>query len=418
MTIMLGQRTRGRRATSPDLKPAAPSTRQLSMSDAAPMTLPARVRAALDTVLDPEIRKPITDLGMVEDVQVDPLGRVKVKILLTVAGCPLRNTIENDVANAIGNLKGVNELQVELGVMSPEQRAELTAKLRGGVPAKTNPFADPNNLTTVLAISSGKGGVGKSSMTVNLAVAMAAQGLRVGLLDADIYGHSIPDMMGIGDSHPTVVDDMIMPVPAHGVKVMSIGMLKESRDQVIAWRGPMLDKALNQMLTDVFWGDLDFLLVDLPPGTGDMAMSVGRLLPTSQVIVVTTPQQAAAEVAERAGTMAVMMNQPVLGVVENMSWLEATCPHCGGSHRVDVFGYGGGEAVSAALSERTGKDVALLAQIPLDEAVRQGGDSGDPVVLAEPDRPSAAAIRALAGRLAARPRGLVGRPLGVHPTQN
>jgi len=356
--------------------------------------------AALATVMDPEIHRPITELDMVHDVVVDEAGRVRVDVLLTVAGCPLQGTIKDAVSQAVAAVPGVTAVEVGVGVMSNEQRAALMTKLRGGVPEATNPFAQPDCRTTVLAVASGKGGVGKSSITANLAVALAALGHRVGLLDADIYGHSIPDMMGVGDTSPTLVDDLLMPVPAFGVKVMSIGMLKERRDQVIAWRGPMLDRALSQLLTEVYWGELDFLLVDLPPGTGDLAMSTARQLPTSHVIVVTTPQTAAAEVAERAGLLADIMHQGVAGVIENMSWLDAVCPHCGKTHRIELFGRGGGAEVAAALGQHLGRDVPLLAQVPLDERVRAGGDAGRPIVVDDPGSPCAVALAGLATRLA------------------
>ena len=285
------------------------------------------VDAALTRVIDPEIKRPITDLGMVEAVEIEG-GLVRLTVLLTVAGCPMKDTITRDVNAALRAVAGVTDVDLTLGVMSAEQRAGLQETLRGGQAQREIPFAQPGSLTQVFAIASGKGGVGKSSVTVNLALAMAAEGRRVGIVDADVYGHSIPAMLGIADSRPTQVEDLIMPVPtASGVSVISIGMLKPRRDQVVAWRGPMLDRALVQMLSDVFWGDLDVLLLDLPPGTGDVAISLGQHLPGAQVVVVTTPQEAAAEVAERAGTMASMMHQRVVGVIENMSSL--TCPHCG-----------------------------------------------------------------------------------------
>ncbi len=375
--------------------------------------LPA-VQAALATVSDPEIRRPITELGMVDTLSIDADAVAHVRVLLTIAGCPLSGTIDSDVRAALATVEGLSGVDLELGVMSDEQRAELRTKLRGGIAQREIPFARPDNLTQVLLISSGKGGVGKSSVTVNLAMALAARGRSVGILDADIYGHSVPAMLGLADSSPTAVEDMIMPVPAMGLKVISMGMLKSSRDQVIAWRGPILDKALHQLLSDVYWGDLDFLLLDLPPGTGDVAMSLGTKLPNAEVIVVTTPQQASAEVAERAGTMAAMMEQKVIGVVENMAYLDATCPHCGQTHRIDVFGTGGGEAVSAALSTRVGYEVPVLAEIPLEPAVREAGDTGVPLVALDSDAPAARAFDALAERLASRARGLAGRNLGLH----
>ncbi|HSN44167.1 MAG TPA: Mrp/NBP35 family ATP-binding protein, partial [Propionibacteriaceae bacterium] len=287
--------------------------------------------------------------------------------------------------------------------------------LRGGQPERVIPFAQPGNLTKVIAIASGKGGVGKSSVTVNLALALASLGRSVGILDADIYGHSIPDMLGLGDAAPTGVEDMIMPVPYKGVKVISVGMLKPSRDAVIAWRGPILDRALTQLLADVYWGDLDFLLLDLPPGTGDVAMSLGQKVPNSEVIVVTTPQPAASDVAERAGTMASMLHQTVIGVVENMSWIETLCPHCDKTHRLELFGRNGGQKVADALSARLGAEIPLLAQIPMESELRESGDEGTPIVETNPDSPAAAAIIGLARRLAERKRGLAGMPLDISP---
>ena len=381
------------------------------MSDHA--LLPA-VLAALATVDDPEIHKPITELGMVETATVDADAVAHVRVLLTIAGCPLSGTIDADVRAALATVEGLTGVELALGVMSDEQRTELRTKLRGGIAQREIPFARPDNLTQVLLISSGKGGVGKSSVTVNLASALAARGKSVGILDADIYGHSIPAMLGLAEASPTAVDDMIMPVPTMGLKVISMGMLKSSRDQVIAWRGPILDKALHQLLSDVYWGDLDFLLLDLPPGTGDVAMSLGNKLPNAEVIVVTTPQHASAEVAERAGTMAAMMEQKVLGVVENMAYLATECPHCGETHRVDVFGVGGGQAVSDALTTRLGYDVPLLARIPLEPALRAASDDGVPLVAITPDSPAAQALGQLAERLASRSRGLAGRKLNLH----
>ena len=386
------------------------------------MTSPdlGQIRAALATVNDPEIRRPITDLGMVESVEADELGVVSVRVLLTVAGCPLKETITRDVTTAVQRVPGVTRVALDLGVMSGEQRAGLQDTLRGGQPAKEIPFARPGSLTKVYAIASGKGGVGKSSVTVNLAAAMARQGRSVGIVDADVYGHSVPAMLGLGDTRPTQVEDMIMPVPAlktsGEVSVISIGMLKPRRDQVVAWRGPMLDRALVQMLSDVFCGDLDVLLLDLPPGTGDIAISLGQHLPNAEVVVVTTPQEAAAEVAERAGTMASMMHQRVVGVVENMSYLP--CPHCaevGTDHRLEVFGSGGGRRVAGTLSSRFGYDVPLLGEIPLDLTLRAGGDLGVPVVESHPDSPTGRALTAVAASLAGRGRGLAGMQLGLSP---
>jgi ATP-binding protein involved in chromosome partitioning len=378
-------------------------------------TLLDRVSAALATVNDPEIKRPITELGMVESVSVDDAGVVHAKVLLTVAGCPLKDTIDRDVNAAVGRVEGVTGVDLQLGVMTAEQRAEMRNSLSGGAAQREIPFAKPGSLTKVFAIASGKGGVGKSSVTVNLAVAMAKQGLKVGLVDADIYGHSVPAMLGVADSRPTQVDDLIMPVPtSSGVSVISIGMLKPRRDQVVAWRGPMLDRALVQMLADVYWGDLDVLLLDLPPGTGDVAISLGQHLPNAEIVVVTTPQEAAAEVAERAGTMAEMMHQRVVGVVENMSYL--VCPHCGPEHRIDVFGSGGGARVAATLSTRFGTEVPLLGQIPLEPSLREGGDVGKPVVDSDPTSAAAAELTGIAQRLSGRSRGLAGLQLGLTPT--
>ena len=375
-----------------------------------------RVRDALTRVNDPEIRRPITELGMVAEVEETAPGQVRVEVLLTVSGCPMKDTLRRDVTAAVTTVEGVDAVQVDLGVMSDEQRAGLRELLKGGQADREIPFAKPDSLTTVIAIASGKGGVGKSSVTVNLAMALVRLGRTVGILDADIYGHSIPAMLGVADARPTAVEDMIMPVPTNGLKAISIGMLKPSRDQVVAWRGPILDRALTQMLADVYWGDLDFLLLDLPPGTGDVAISLGQKLPNAEVIVVTTPQQAAAEVAERAGTMASMMNQRVIGVIENMAYLEVTCPDCDSVHRMDVFGSGGGENVAATLSTRLGYPVPLLGQVPLDPTLRASGDDGVPVTAGDTDSAAGAALTAIAEGLAGRGRGLVGRQLGLAPT--
>ncbi|WP_183098305.1 Mrp/NBP35 family ATP-binding protein [Nocardioides pelophilus] len=383
-------------------------------------TLPTldQVQAALATVNDPEIKRPITDLGMVDTVSVEDDGTVKVRVLLTVAGCPLKDTINRDVTAAVSALAGVTRVDLDLGVMTSEQRGSLHEQLRGGQAQREIPFAQAGSLTKVFAIASGKGGVGKSSVTVNLALALANAGRKVGIVDADIYGHSIPAMLGVADARPTQVEDLIMPVPtASGVSVISVGMLKPRRDQVIAWRGPMLDRALVQMLSDVYWGDLDILLLDLPPGTGDIAISLGQHLPGAEVVVVTTPQEAATEVAERAGTMASMMHQRVVGVVENMSYLP--CPHCtpeGKDHRLDIFGTGGGDRVAATLSQRFGYDVPVLGRVPLDIALREGGDDGKPVVEADPTSLSAAALTEIADRLDGRNRGLAGMQLGLTPS--
>ncbi|MCK9875718.1 Mrp/NBP35 family ATP-binding protein [Frankia sp. Ag45/Mut15] len=367
------------------------------------------IQSALATVNDPEIGRPITELDMVSAVHVLDDGSVSVTVLLTVSGCPMRDEIISRVSRAVGAVEGVRSVQVDLQVMSDEQRSALHTKLRGGIAPKVIPFAQPGSMTRVYGIASGKGGVGKSSITVNLAAAMARSGLSVGVLDADIYGHSVPRMLGI-DRPPTQVDKMIMPPQAHGVRVISTGMFTRGNEPV-TWRGPMLHRALEQFLSDVFWGDLDVLLLDLPPGTGDIAISLAQLVPSSELLVVTTPQLAATEVAERAGTIAVQTRQNVVGVVENMAWLP--CPHCG--ERVDVFGSGGGAAVAERLTRVLGHDVPLLAQVPVDVRLREGGDNGVPLVIGEPDSEASKALRAVADRLTFRSRGLAGRSLNLTP---
>ncbi|MDP9885769.1 ATP-binding protein involved in chromosome partitioning [Sinomonas atrocyanea] len=362
------------------------------------------VRAALHGVLDPELRRPIDELGMLRSVTVDG-GRVTVGVLLTIAGCPLRDTIEKDVAAALRGVPGVEEAVVELDVMTPEQRRELKERLR---PGRGIPFSRPDSLTKVFAVASGKGGVGKSSVTVNLACELAARGLRVGIVDADVHGFSVPGLLGV-TGRPTQVDDMILPPIAHGVKVISIGMFVEG-NQPVAWRGPMLHRALEQFLGDVYFGDLDVLFLDLPPGTGDVAISVSQLLPNAELLVVTTPQAAAAEVAERAGTVSAQTGQKVVGVIENMSGL--TLPD---GTVMDVFGSGGGQRVAERLTAALGASVGLLGQVPLDVGLRAGGDAGTPIVLGDPGSPAAVALRAVADRLAAVPRNLAGRRLGVTP---
>lgn len=410
--------------------------------------LETQVLRALDTVQDPELRRPITELGMLKGVTVDPSGAVGVDVLLTIAGCPLRGTITADVERALIAVPGVTGVSVSMEVMTPEQRNALKDRLRGGEPVRSIPFNRPGSLTRVYAVASGKGGVGKSSVTVNLAAAMAAQGLRVGIVDADVHGFSVPGLLGI-TRPPTRVDEMILPPVAYGIKTISIGMFVDG-NQPVAWRGPMLHRALEQFLTDVYFGDLDVLFLDLPPGTGDIAISVGQLLPGSEILLVTTPQSAAADVAERAGSVARQTGQKVAGVIENMSWL--TLPS---GERLEVFGSGGGSAVSGRLGDALGYPVPLLGSIPLDVALREGGDGGRPVVLSgatgdeaaasdgagsmagaglmggagtvddgeagdmgsDPgaDETAAAELRRIALRLARRPRGLAGLNLGVSP---
>jgi ATP-binding protein involved in chromosome partitioning len=366
------------------------------------------VRAALDGVRDPEIRRPITELDMVKSVEVGEDGAVDVAVYLTVAGCPMRETITRDVRAAVGAVPGVTDVRVELDVMDDARRQDLKSKLRGGQAEKDIPFAKPGSLTRVYAVASGKGGVGKSSVTVNLAAVMAADGLRVGVVDADVYGFSVPRMLGVKQV-PTRVDEMILPPVAHDVKVISIGMFVPG-NQPVVWRGPMLHRALQQFLTDVFFGDLDVLLLDLPPGTGDIAISVAQLLPSAEVLVVTTPQAAAAEVAERAGAIALQTHQQVVGVVENMSWLDLP-----GGQRMELFGTGGGAHVAERLGRAIGSPVPLLGQVPLDVTLRECGDAGTPVVLTHPDSPAAVALRGVARQLSRRARGLSGRSLGLTP---
>ena len=365
--------------------------------------------SALSRVNDPEIRKPITELGMVKSVEVDDDGRASVAIFLTIAGCPMKDTLTKDTTAALLGVEGIRDVVVTLDVMSDEQRATLRTQLRGGQAEREIPFARPGSLTRVYAVASGKGGVGKSSVTVNLAAVMAQQGLRVGVVDADVYGFSVPRMLGV-EQRPTQVDDMILPPLAHDVKVISIGMFVPN-NQPVVWRGPMLHRALQQFLGDVFWGDLDVLLLDLPPGTGDIAISTAQLIPNAEILVVTTPQQAAAEVAERAGAIALQTHQRVVGVVENMSWLELP-----DGSRQEIFGSGGGQAVAESLTRSIGATVPLLGQIPLDTRLREGGDHGIPVVLGEPDSPAAVALRGIARGLSTRARGLAGRSLGLTPT--
>src|SRR5881392_1025942 len=331
------------------------------------------VRAALRNVLDPEIGKPIEDIGMLKHIEVDG-GVVRVHVLLTIDGCPLRDRINADVTGAVAPLPGVEHVEVILGSMSEEQRTSLTAQLRGGQPPQQTFFTDGR--TTVIAVASGKGGVGKSSVTVNLACALAAQGHRVGVVDVDVWGFSVPRMIGVS-GHPVGFNGLIMPLEAHGVKVMSMGFIVDEETPVI-WRGPMLHKAVQQFLGDVYWGDLDFLLADLPPGTGDVSISLASFLPGANLLVVTTPQEAARKVAERAGRMAEQTHQHVIGIIENMSFF--VCPHCG--ERTAIFGEGGGQLAAETLG------VSLLGQIPLLPAVREGGDTGTPIVVSHPDSPA------------------------------
>lgn len=370
------------------------------------------VQAALATVIDPEIRRPITEIDMVKSVAIDG-GTVTVGIFLTISSCPMQDTIVNGVKAAVSKVRDVTAVEVELDVMSQEQREKLKEKLQG--PAKEIRFNRAGSTTKIYAIASGKGGVGKSSITVNLAVAMAAQGLNVGVVDADIYGHSIPDMLG-ATALPTVVENMMMPPRGHGVAVMSILAHKKDRLDPVPVRGPMLHRYLESFLTDAFWGELDVLLLDLPPGTGDVAMSTASLLPQSELIIVTTPQPAAADVAIRSGTFALAptVNQRIAGVIENMSAF--ACPHCG--EPIDMFGAGGGHMVAETLSKMSGTNVALLGKVPFDPKLREGGDNGLPLVLSDPDSPAAEVIYSLAEQLGKKSRGLVGLNLAVEPVRN
>src|SRR5437899_6127038 len=367
-----------------------------------------QVTQALDGVQDPEIHRPITELGMVKNIDIAPDGSVLVEVWLTVAGCPLRDTITREVTAAVSRLPGVPTVRVQLDVMSDEQRRALQTQLRGGRAEPQIPFAQPSSLTRVYAVASGKGGVGKSSVTVNLAAALAASGQKVGVVDADIYGHSVPRMLGV-TGRPTPVENMIMPPSAHDVKVISIGMFTKGNTPVV-WRGPMLHRALQQFLADVYWGDLDVLLLDLPPGTGDVAISVAQMLPVAELLVVTTPQLAAAEVAERAGAIALQTRQRIVGVVENMSGL--LMPD---GTTMQIFGEGGGKQVAESLSRAVGADVPLLGQVPLDPALVSAGDDGVPLVLSAPDSAAGKELRKVADALTSRKRGLAGMSLGLEP---
>jgi ATP-binding protein involved in chromosome partitioning len=364
--------------------------------------LEAAVLTALRRVIDPEIRQPIVDLDMISGVRVDG-GAATVALKLTIVGCPAADTIERDVREAAASVSGIHEVNVDVGIMSRAERDALTDKLRGGRP-KTLQFG-PDSLTRIYAVTSGKGGVGKSTLTANLGVALAQRGLRVGIVDADVFGFSIPGILGIAGAKPTQVNEMILPPLAHDVKVISIGMFVDEHTAV-SWRGPMLHRTIQQFLTDVYFGDLDVLLLDLPPGTGDIAISIGQLLPQAEIIVVTTPQPAAAEVAERSALVARQTGQKVIGVIENMSGLVQP-----DGSVLELFGSGGGADAAARLSTPE-EPVDVLAAIPLSIALREGGDTGRPIVLSTPDDPAAQAISALAARLAVRARGLAGRKLG------
>ncbi len=365
------------------------------------------INAALGTVSDPELHRPLPELGMVKSVAFEA-GVAHIEILLTISGCPMRDRLQTDISAAVTKIPEVNSVQLTFGVMNEEQRGAVKKLLHGGV-EKFIPFAQPNSLTRVIGIASGKGGVGKSSVTVNLAVAAAKRGLRVGALDADVYGHSVPRLMGILGQRPTAIDQTFIPVEAFGVKVVSMEMFKPERSDAVAFRGPMLHKVLEQLLSDAYWGDLDLLLLDLPPGTGDVAISLGQLIPASEIIVVTTPQIAAAEVAERAGRIAHQLKQHIIGVIENMS--DSKCAKCGDP--IAIFGSGGGLETSKRLSSLVGADVPLLGAIPFDSSLREGGDAGTPIVIGDPTSPASEAFSALIEKLMVRSKSLVGVRLGL-----
>lgn len=365
------------------------------------------IHAALATVSDPELHRPLPDLGMVESVTFDG-GIASIKILLTISGCPMRDRLERDVKAAVEKVSEVEDIHLEFGVMNETQRDNVKKLLRGGR-EKFIPFAQPDSLTRVWGISSGKGGVGKSSVTVNLAAALSERGFKVGVLDADVYGHSIPRLFGIEGQRPTAIDQTFIPVEVRGIKVVSIEMFKPDRADPVAYRGPLLHRVLEQLLSDAYWGDLDFLLLDLPPGTGDIAISLGQLIPASEIIVVTTPQVAAAEVAERAGRIAHQLKQHIVGVIENMSAYEDSATGA----KIALFGEGGGAETSRRLSTLVGAEVPLVAQIPFDQELREGGDEGAPIVWRNPDSNAAQGFFSVVDKLAPRKKSLVGVRLGV-----
>ncbi len=365
------------------------------------------IHAALATVSDPELHRPLPDLGMVESVTFDGVI-ASIKILLTISGCPMRDRLERDVKAAVEKVSEVEDIHLEFGVMNETQRDNVKKLLRGGR-EKFIPFAQPDSLTRVWGISSGKGGVGKSSVTVNLAAALSERGFKVGVLDADVYGHSIPRLFGIEGQRPTAIDQTFIPVEVRGIKVVSIEMFKPDRADPVAYRGPLLHRVLEQLLSDAYWGDLDFLLLDLPPGTGDIAISLGQLIPASEIIVVTTPQVAAAEVAERAGRIAHQLKQHIVGVIENMSAYEDSATGA----KIALFGEGGGAETSRRLSTLVGAEVPLVAQIPFDQELREGGDEGAPIVWRNPDSNAAQSFFSVVDKLAPRKKSLLGVRLGV-----
>jgi ATP-binding protein involved in chromosome partitioning len=351
--------------------------------------LPERdaILCALERVIDPELHKPITELDMVRDVVIRDKGHVEVTIALTVVGCPMRSSFEDQVQRFVGGVEGVDSVELHFDVMSADEKAALSSRLRGGRPEKTISL-EPT--TRVLAIASGKGGVGKSTLSANLAAALAARGEKVGVLDADVYGHSIPHMLGV-QQRPVVVDTMIVPPVRGDLKLMSIGFFLDDNAPVM-WRGPMLHRALEQFLSDVYWGELDTLVVDMPPGTGDVAISLGQLLPRAEVVIVTTPQPAAQQVAVRAARMAEKVGMRIVGVAENMSYLVGTGQ--------EIFGSGGGQRLADEIG------VPLLGSVPLDPALREAADAGTPIIEAAPDAEATAAIVALAERIQRTRRGI------------
>lgn len=365
------------------------------------------IHAALATVQDPELHRALPELGMVKSVAHNGV-KAELEILLTISGCPMKDRLTVDIEKAVLAVDGVSEVSITFGVMDEEQRANIKKLLRNGRESFIS-FAQADSLTRVIGVASGKGGVGKSSLTANLAVASAQKGLRVGILDADVYGHSIPRLMGLIGQRPTAIDQMFIPLESYGVKTVSMEMFKPERSDAIAYRGPLLHRVLEQLLSDAYWGDLDLLYIDLPPGTGDLAISLGQLVPTSEILVVTTPQIAAAEVAERAGRIAHQIHQRVIGVIENMS--AYPCAKCG--ELTSLFGEGGGEETSQRLSQLIGSDVPLLGKVPFSPELREGGDDGSPVVISAPDSPSAKAINEIVAKLIVREKSLLGVRLGL-----
>ena len=368
------------------------------------------ISQALAKVSDPELHRPITELGMVETVRFEN-GIAQLRILLTISGCPMKDRLHQDISNAVSVIAEVKNIEIEFGVMNDSQRDNVKKLLRGGR-EKFIPFAQPDSLTRVWGISSGKGGVGKSSVTVNLAAALSSRGFKVGVLDADVYGHSIPRLLGIEGQRPTAIDQTFIPVEVRGIKVVSIEMFKPDRADPVAYRGPLLHRVLEQLLSDAYWGDLDFLLLDLPPGTGDIAISLGQLIPASEIIVVTTPQVAAAEVAERAGRIAHQLKQHLIGVIENMSsYFDSEL-----NREISLFGSGGGEETAQRLSTLVGAEVSLVGKIPFDSELRVGGDSGEPIVWSHPNSRATQEFFSIVDLLARRKKSLLGVPLGVSPT--